>query len=342
MIARRQADVSPARSGGTAARVLLGKDRDIPLPRLGEEAGEPVRTFIPLAEEGVVAEAVEVEIEIEVEARVNGLFGNAPLREQHVFGIVLIEHLPHVPPQPLDARALGVVLDEGGRHIHAEAVASHVHPEAHDVLHRLERRPGCGMFGRELPGLRSLFKAVVERGLRAEEVDHVIAVAVAHAAHPAVALGIDKDVGRPDIAGGILVLPRLLRAQEPRVPVGRMPRHEVEQDLHAPLVRLFKETLCVLVGAVAGSDLLVVAHVVPRIHEGRLEAGIDPEGVAAQSLHIVELLDDALKIADAVGVGIVKALRIDFVKDGRFQPGGKCHISLLAGAARVPGIFLTV
>ena len=119
------------------------------------------------------------------------------------FGIVLIEHLPHVPPQPLDARALGVVLDEGGRHIHAESVATHVHPEAHDVLHRLERRPGCGMFGRELPGLRPLLEAVVERGLRAEEVDHVIAVAVAHAAHPAVMLGIDKDVGRPDIAGGI-------------------------------------------------------------------------------------------------------------------------------------------
>lgn len=258
-----------------------------------------------------------------MEARVDGLLGDAPLRKQHVFGVFFVEHLPHIAPQPLDARALGVVLDEGCRHIHAEAVAPHVHPEAHDVLHRFERRLSGGRFGRELPGRRPLFETVVERGLRTEEVDHIIAVPVLHAAHPAVMFGIVEDVPRPDIAVGIFVPFGLSRFEEPGVPIGRVPGHEVEKHLHPAAVRLLEEALCILVGAVAGRDLLVVAHVIPRVHEGRFEAGVDPKRVAAEAFYIIELLDDALKVADAVTIAIVKALGIDLVKDCRFQPCGK-------------------
>ena len=60
----------------------------------------------------------------------------------------------------------------------------------------------------------------------------------------------------------------------------------------------------VLVRAVARGDLFVVAHIIARILERRIKAGVDPQGIAAQVPDVVEFGNNALQITDAVAVGI--------------------------------------
>ena len=101
---------------------------------------------------------------------------------------------------------------------------------------------------------------------------------------------------------------------------GGMPRHQVQQHMHSPLVRLGKQALQILVRAVPGRDAVIIRHIVPRVAEGRQEAGIDPQRVAAQPPDIVQLVDDPLKIADTVSIGIKERLGVNFVKYSVIQP----------------------
>ena len=104
---------------------------------------------------------------------------------------------------------------------------------------------------------------------------------------------------------------------------GGMAGDEVDENVHPPLVRLVKETLRILIGAVARGDLLVVSYIVSGIAEGRIVPGIHPHGVAAQVFDIVEAGDHARDIADAVAVGILEGLRIDLIKHSIRKPCGK-------------------
>ena len=64
----------------------------------------------------------------------------------------------------------------------------------------------------------------------------------------------------------------------------------------------------------AGADVL----------KGRVEAGIDPQGVTAETLDIIQFGGHAGNIANAVCSGVHKALGVDFVKYGVVKPGC-CH-----------------
>ena len=94
----------------------------------------------------------------------------------------------------------------------------------------------------------------------------------------------------------------------------------VEDDVHATFVSLLKEPPGIVVGAVAWSYLVIVAYVVTSIMEGRVEEGIEPDGIHSKAFHVVELADDALQVADAVTVGVAKSLWIDLVKHRILRP----------------------
>ena len=85
-------------------------------------------------------------------------------------------------------------------------------------------------------------------------------------------------------------------------------------------MRRVKQAHQILVGAVAGRHLFVVPHIVARILEGGIKAGVDPQCIAAQLLDIVQLFNDAGDVTDAIAVGIVEGLRINFVENCVFQP----------------------
>ncbi len=97
-------------------------------------------------------------------------------------------------------------------------------------------------------------------------------------------------------------------------------RDQIQTDPDLPAARLLEEAHQVGVGPVAGSHLAVVRHVVAGILEGRDEAGVQPYGIHAELAQIVELLNDAGDVADAIAVGVVEALRIDLIEDGVLEP----------------------
>ncbi len=72
--------------------------------------------------------------------------------------------------------------------------------------------------------------------------------------------------------------------------------------------------------AVLRVDGLVVGDVVAEVDLRRGIHGRDPDGVDAEGLQVVEALGDAVEIADAVAVGVLKAAWVDLVDDGVLPP----------------------
>src|SRR5699024_6611686 len=128
--------------------------------------------------------------------------------------------------------------------------------------------------------------SVVERGLIGKEIDSSRTVPRRNAADTG-DLGTLPNGVCPDIAAGLLVSFRPHGRAEPGVLNGRMPGDEVDEDVHPPRMRRVKKILGVVVGAVAGRDLLVISHVVPRVAKGRIVPGIDPDRIAADRSDIV-------------------------------------------------------
>lgn len=214
---------------------------------------------------------------------------------------------------------VAVIFDEGVRHIHPEAVATLAEPEAHDVDHGVLGPPSGRGIGRLLPGSVTLGEAEVERRLTFEEVQDIRGVAIAFPADERHRITVEGAVG-PDVPVGVGVVFGLLTSLEPRVFLARVPRYQIEQDVDAASVRLLEQTHQVAVGPVSRRDAAVVTHIVSGILEWRVEAGVDPQRVASQSRDVVQFLDDALQVPDAVTVGIVKTLRVDLVEYRGLQP----------------------
>ena len=214
----------------------------------------------------------------------------------------------------------GVVLDQAGGHIHPEAVAAHGQPEPHHILDGLHRGPAVRRIGGLLPGLVNFAVAVVQRRLALEKVQDISGAALALPAHEGHAVSRGKAVVGPDIPPGILVFLRFAAGQKPGMLLTGMARHQVQQHMDTLFVGGAEQLGRVLVGAVTRGDLFVIPHIIACILEGGIKAGIDPDGIAAQFLYIVQLRGDTRQIPDAVPVGIVKTLGVNLVKDRVLQP----------------------
>ena len=107
---------------------------------------------------------------------------------------------------------------------------------------------------------------------------------------------------------------------EPGVLVGGVVDHQLGDDADAPPVGLAQELLEIRQRAVIRMDVEVIGNVVAVVAQGRGIERQQPEGGHPQFLEVVELLDQALEIADAVAVAVVKGLDVHFVDDGIFVP----------------------
>src|SRR5690606_16803844 len=242
----------------------------------------------------------------------------------------LVQPVAHLAPQAGRLGVTGIVLDQGGGHVDAEAGQAQLQPVLHDLAQ------GAAVGARTLgvdglpPGLVRVRAGVaeVEGGLAGEEVRQVPAGPGAGRGHEAVggaAFGVRPDVPviRGVVGGG----------REPRVLVGGVTGHQVEQHPDAAAPGAVHQAGQVVVGAVAGGDGEVVGDVVAGVPEGRGEARVEPDGVHAEPLEMVEPLLDAGEVADAVAVGVREALRIDLVEDGVGQPlaGRACVMTEVRG-----------
>ena len=99
-----------------------------------------------------------------------------------------------------------------------------------------------------------------------------------------------------------------------------MTRNKVKENVHITLVGFVENLFQIFIRAVAWSCLEVIGNIIACVSEWGFKAGIYPDRIAAQLLDIIQLFDNAVKIADAVTVGIVEGLGIDLIEHCVIKP----------------------
>ena len=140
----------------------------------------------------------------------------------------------------------------------------------------------------------------------------------------------------PDEVIVVGIVPALQGFFKPEMLVGAVIQDQVENDGNAALFRLGDELFHIGHGAEHGIDGPVVGNVVAIVHLRGLADRRHPDAVNAQILQIVQTGDDAPEVANAVAVGIQKALGVDLVENSGFPPAvsgfikhDSCHIFFL-------------
>ena len=274
----------------------------------------------------------KVHVESPVPDRLKGL---TPFGDENSIRIFLSDCAEQLFP---DFRAVivgRIVLDDGGRQIHAETGDAHAQVKAHDVEHFLVKRLQPLVVPLHLPGIFFSGKAEVERGLRVKKVGHVAPVALAVSAYQRI--GRDgKDVVRPNIIVAVSVLLLLLAFLKPFVLARRVPCHEIQEDLHAERFCARKKAPEIVHRAEPFVDGVIVGYVVSAVPEGRTIDGIDPHEICKLP-DVFQLFRDAVQVADPVSVGIVEGGGINGVDDRTFN-GWIFHRPVLLAVAHQPDV----
>ncbi len=145
------------------------------------------------------------------------------------------------------------------------------------------------------------------RGLGVEEDDARVAVRL---------VGVRPDVEIPLRRAGR----GLAGALEPGMLVRGVVDDELGDDAQAPLMRRRHESAKVLHRPVGGIDVAVIGDVVPVVAQGRRVERHQPDRRHAEVADIVELLGQALEVADPVIRRVEERLDVDLVDDGVTVP----------------------
>ena len=118
----------------------------------------------------------------------------------------------------------------------------------------------------------------------------------------------------------VFTLRILAGLSEPRMLIRAVVDDEIHQDVHIALFRFRDQPVHVLHRTEARVNVVVIRDIIALIGERRAVDRLEPEDIDAEILQIIELIDDARKIADAVPVRITEALRIDLIRRFRVPP----------------------
>ena len=260
-----------------------------------------------------------MEQKIHVESRHQGFVRLAPLRDQYRLRICGIQKIAHVLPQFYRLHTSVIVLHQRTRHIHAESIAALREPENHNILHCLAGRQSLRRVYRALPRLAGIGKAIVQRRLIGEKIDGNAAVSRIQSAqrtgYPFIVRRIFPNRVCPDVSAPVFIGLVCARLPKPGMLRGSMSRHQIKDNMHVADMGLLKQTYQILVRPIARRHLTIIRHIISRISERRQITGIQPEGVASQIADIVQFFDNAGDITYAVSVAVIKALRVDFIKN---------------------------
>jgi hypothetical protein len=104
------------------------------------------------------------------------------------------------------------------------------------------------------------------------------------------------------------------------VAVARVVRDEVEEDADPPRVGFRDQAVEVCQRAVVGVDVAVVGDVVAPVGVRRRVDRVQPDAVDAEPREVVELVDQAGEIADAVAVRVGERADVDVIQDAFAPP----------------------
>ncbi|MEJ1968368.1 MAG: hypothetical protein WDN03_06990 [Rhizomicrobium sp.] len=255
--------------------------------------------------------------------------------KQHAAGIVRVDLRADALQNSMRLRQVLVVgalaLDQIGHRVEAQPVDADLEPEAHD-------RQRFRHHGRIVE---------IEIGLMRVETMPVIGPRLL-VPGPVRFLGIEENDARAGVAP-VGVGPdvkvalrrsrrRLARALEPGVLVRRVVEHKFGDHAHPFGMRQRDEAAHVVDRAIVGMDAAIVRDVVAVVAPGRWIKRQEPDRSDAQFGEIVELVYQALKIADAVIVGIGERLDMELVDDRVLVPErivGTFFLQGLIGAGEV-------
>jgi hypothetical protein len=125
----------------------------------------------------------------------------------------------------------------------------------------------------------------------------------------------------PDVEGALgRSRGRAAGALEPGVLIGRVIDDQLDENPDVPRVRGADQLREIVERAVGRVDVAVVGDVVSVVAQRRRKEGEQPEARDADPLQVVELLRDALEIADAVVVAVEERLDVRLIDDRVLVP----------------------
>lgn len=95
---------------------------------------------------------------------------------------------------------------------------------------------------------------------------------------------------------------------------------EFGDDAEAAAVRFADEVAKIGARAVARVDVVIIGDVVPVVLQRRRIEGQKPERRHAEALQVIELLDQAREVADAVVIAVEEGLDVQLVDDRVLVP----------------------
>ena len=107
---------------------------------------------------------------------------------------------------------------------------------------------------------------------------------------------------------------------EPRVLIGGVVRHDVEQDPQPAVMRFLDELIGLVQSAEDRLDGSLVRHVVAGVLHRRLVPGIDPERVQAEVGQVVQPGSQPGDVAHPVAVAVGETADVDLVDHGSAPP----------------------
>jgi hypothetical protein len=258
--------------------------------------------------------------------------------------VILLDDGPDPPQAVVDGGPVLVVLQPGlvvpqlgilgdlVDHVDPEPVDTPVEPEPQDVVHG---RLHLGVIPVEVGLVRRervqvvLRGRLVERPRGADGGERRPPVV----RRPAVGRGIAPHV---PVALGVVQAAR--RLDEPRVLVRGVVRHPVDDELDAAAVGAREQVVKVCESPEHRIDIGVVGNVVAEVGHRRPVERRQPDGSHAERVirtvvEVVQVVQDAAQIPDAVPVGVGETARVDLVDHAGLPPGKRFHASYLPSGA---------
>ena len=123
--------------------------------------------------------------------------------------------------------------------------------------------------------------------------------------------------------------------------IGRMIQHQIDDHAHAALVGLIEQPPEHPRWCRTKAQCWEIRHIITIIAQRRRIKRQQPEAIHAQPLEIIELLDQAGEIPDAVVVAVEEGADVQLVKHGVLVPEGILVQHRLDLADSRPGIRRT-